>query len=385
MTRLATLEELFPDHVAGLWGQEAGTLAHDVRIIRNGDVQTDGSVRWEQLPIRAVSSKELAKSSVQIGDLLLTTSGNCARIAIIDRDDGAVCASNFTRRLRADPAIAVPRYLFHLMRGDRFRKLCAPYIRGTTLENLSVKDAFAAVQLPLPPIEEQRRIASILDATDALRAKRSKALSNLDALTQSIFIDMFGDPVSNPAGWPKVAIGQLGRVVTGKTPPGTKKDMFGHEVPFVTPGDLESSTPVARWLSLEGARNSRLVPAGSTLVCCIGATIGKVAEAPVESAFNQQINAVDWDRSLVQPAYGTRVMRFMRREIARRGTSTTMPLLNKTDFSQLEVPFPPMDLQTDFRNRARSLSEVHTRSAIQGRQLNVLYQSLQHQAFGGEL
>ena len=385
MTRLATLEELFPDHVAGLWGGEAGTLEHNVRIIRNGDVQTDGSVRWDQLPIRAVSLKEFAKSKVQVGDLLLTTSGNCARVAYVDRDDDDVCASNFTRRLRVDPVIADARYLFHLMRGERFRELCAPYIRGTTLENLSVKDAFATVRLPVPAIEEQQRIASILDAADVLRAKRRQAFEKLDLLTRSIFVSMFGDPVSNQAGWPEVAIGQLGRVVTGRTPPGTKRDMFGDDVPFVTPGDLESSTPVARWLTLEGARNSRLVPAGSTFVCCIGATIGKVGEAPVESAFNQQINAVDWNRTLVLPEYGTRVMRFMKTEIARRGASTTLPLLNKTDFSQLKVPLPPMDLQTDFRDRVRSLNTVRTHWMSQKRQLDALFASLQHRAFRGEL
>jgi len=308
--------------------------------------------------------------------IVLASTGTCGRCYLAP---GAWTSLANTQVILPHPPVADTRFLWYQL-NDPSRWP----ISGTAQPFIKPSDV-KAHRVYLPPIEEQRRIASILDAADALRAKRRQALDKLDTLTQSIFIEMFGDPGSNPAGWPKVTIGQLGRVVTGKTPPGTKKDMFGDEVPFVTPGDLESSAPVARWLSLEGARNSRLVPAGSTLVCCIGATIGKVGEAPVESAFNQQINAVDWDRSLVQPEYGTRVMRFMRREIARRGASTTMPLLNKTDFSQVEVPLPPLELQTVFRDRVSSLHEVHTRSDYQSTKLESLFASLQHRAFRGEL
>ena len=62
-------------------------------------------------------------------------------------------------------------------------------------------DFFAALQIPLPPLDEQKRIAGILDAADALRAKRREALAELDTLLQSTFLDMFGDPVTNPMGW----------------------------------------------------------------------------------------------------------------------------------------------------------------------------------------
>jgi type I restriction enzyme S subunit len=241
------------------------------------------------------------------------------------------------------------------------------------------------IMIPLPPIEEQRRIASILDAADALCTKRRQALVKLDTLTQAIFIDMFGDPVSNSNGWPKLPLSELGRVVTGKTPPSAKSGMFSDEVPFVTPGDLESGDPSVRWLSKEGASHSRVVPAGSTLVCCIGATIGKVGQAITECAFNQQINAVDWDRSVILPAYGTKVMKSFRQEIARLGASTTLPLLKKTSFEKVEIPVPPMKFQVEFQFLSEALAQCWTRLTVQSAVFEKLFATLQHRAFRGEL
>jgi type I restriction enzyme S subunit len=76
------------------------------------------------------------------------------------------------------------------------------WVRATTADNFPI-DKLKALTIPLPPLPEQRRIAEILDKADALRAKRRAALAQLDTLTQSIFLDMFGDPATNPKGWPK--------------------------------------------------------------------------------------------------------------------------------------------------------------------------------------
>ncbi|MFW6195085.1 MAG: restriction endonuclease subunit S, partial [Chloroflexota bacterium] len=91
----------------------------------------------------------------------------------------------------------------------------------------------------LPPLEEQRRIAAILDQAEALRAKRRAAIDRLDSLTQSIFLDMFGDPVTNPKGWPVCSLAKLGDIHTGKTPPTKLEGMFGDDIPFATPSDLD--------------------------------------------------------------------------------------------------------------------------------------------------
>ena len=178
-------------------------------------------------------------------------------------------------------------YLFYFLRTPDIVNLATSRCSGVNLPRLSPKQ-LASFRIPLPPFDEQRRIAEILDKADALRAKRRAALAQLDTLAKSIFLDMFGDPAKNPNGWPAEALRSLGRVVTGGTPPSAKEGMFDGVIPFITPGDLESDDPIKRTVTDAGAAASRTVGAGATLVCCIGATIGKIGKSTVRSAFNQQ-------------------------------------------------------------------------------------------------
>jgi len=148
----------------------------------------------------------------------------------------------------------------------------------------------------------------LLDLADGLRAKRRAALAQLDTLLQSTFLDLFGDPVTNPKGWETSILKNIARIQTGSTPSSKKEGMFDGSVPFVTPGDLTDSwIETKRTLTEEGARNSRTVQRGATLICCIGATIGKMGKATSFSGFNQQINSIEWKASKVDADFGLEI------------------------------------------------------------------------------
>ncbi|MBK6689209.1 MAG: restriction endonuclease subunit S [Deltaproteobacteria bacterium] len=272
-----------------------------------------------------------------------------------------------------------------------FRFLCwhlayydiSEFVNGTTRAKLT-KSAAEQIPVMLPPLSEQRRIADILDKADAIRRKRKEAITLTEELLRSAFLEMFGDPVTNPKGWPVKALGELGRVTTGRTPPSAAPGMFNGPVPFVTPGDLGSREPVRRSLTVDGARESRVVRAGAALVCCIGATIGKMAKAPNELAFNQQINAIEW-HSLVNDDFGITVLRFLKTRIAASASSTTLPILNKSSFEKLEIPVPPVAQQTLFSRRAevcRKVSEAQEQTLSQA---DTFFNSLVARAFSGAL
>jgi type I restriction enzyme S subunit len=230
----------------------------------------------------------------------------------------------------------------------------------------------------------RRRIAEILDKADALRAKRRAALAQLDTLTQSIFVDMFGDPATNPKGWPRSTLRELGKVKTGGTPPSAKTGMFDGPIPFVTPGDLESDAPVKRSVTEAGAAECETVRPGATLVCCIGATIGKIGRAAVRSAFNQQINAVEWGVS-VHDTYGYAVLRFFKPTIIAWGASTTLPILKKSAFEKIEIPVPTVELQAAFAARSAEVDKLERSSRTSLAHCDELFASLQARAFQGEL
>ena len=255
--------------------------------------------------------------------------------------------------------------------------------RGATFKEVS-KKIVEDLQIPLPLLDEQRRIAGILDAADALRAKRRAALARLDTLTQSIFLDMFGDPATNPKGWPVGALRSLGRVTTGGTPPSAKEGMFDGAIPFITPGDLESDQPIKRTVTDAGAEASRTVDAGATLVCCIGATIGKIGKSTVRSAFNQKINAVEWDEGM-HAEYGCAVLRFFKPTIIAWGSSTTLPILKKSSFERIAIPVPPVTAQHEFALRIERVERVRATHRVALSTSNELFSALQVMAFRGGL
>jgi type I restriction enzyme, S subunit len=273
------------------------------------------------------------------------------------------------------------RYLFHVMSMyvDKLRAMSI----GGVIKYIKL-GYLTEAKLPVPPLAEQRRIAEVLDRAEALRAKRRAALAQLDTLTQSIFHELFGDPATNPKGWPHKSLKQLGTVTTGGTPPSAMEGMFDGPIPFITPGDLESVTPVKRSLTEAGAKESVTVRAGATLVCCIGATIGKTGFAAVRSAFNQQINAVEWE-SEVHDDYGLAVVRLFKPTIIAWGASTTLPILKKSKFEQIEVPVPPLQLQVEFGRRLQVLEKVKAAHRQALTRLGELFAALQARAFRGEL
>ena len=126
------------------------------------------------------------------------------------------------------------------------------------------------------------------------------------------------------------------------------------------------------------------VRAGATFVCCIGATIGKTDIAKVRSAFNQQLNAVDWGAS-VSDLYGLAAMRSLKSTIISRGASTTLPILKKSSFEQLTIAVPPLPLQQTFAIRIQAIESLKTTHRAALAELDALFASLQQRAFAGEL
>jgi len=245
-------------------------------------------------------------------------------------------------------------------------------------------DDIRSFKIPLPPLAEQKRIAAILDAADALRAKRREALAQLDALLQSTFLSLFGDPVTNPMGWPSEQIGNLGNVVTGKTPPSKEVGMFGDEIPFATPSDLDHQLEYTdRSITRAGAKFSKVVREGSTLVCCIG-TLGKMARTPHQTAFNQQINAVEWSRE-IDDWFGLFALGFCKRQMIANSSATTLPILNKSGFSKVEMLKPPLPLQRRFAVIVESVERQKAAQRAHLAELDALFAALQHRAFRGEL
>ncbi len=251
-----------------------------------------------------------------------------------------------------------------------------PQITRQSLDNVTIS---------LPPLEEQKRIAVILDKADAIRWKRQQAIKHADDFLRATFLDMFGDPITNPKGWPVLPLEKVGKVSTGTTPSSEKAGMFGGNIPFITPGDLENGDEeIKRFVTEEGSRNSRIVRKGSTLVCCIGATIGKIGIAQERSAFNQQINAIEWYET-VNDLFGFGAMSFLRELVIERAIKTTLPILKKSEFEKINIPVPPPAIQAKYAKIFQYNSIIKEKRKSLNNYSNILFNSLTQRAFRGEL
>jgi type I restriction enzyme S subunit len=314
-----------------------------------------------------------------VGSVLLSSRAPIGHIAIAGV---SMCTNQGFKSLVPNPGVA-SRYLYWALQSRKDGLIALG--RGATFKEVS-KPIVEDFELPFPASEtEQNRIAAILDKADAIRRKRQQALRLTDDFLRSVFLDMFGDPVTNPNEWPTKQLLELGRVSTGSTPPSSSAEMFGGSIPFITPGDLkETWTNSARTVTEAGARSARTIRAGAALVCCIGATIGKMGKAKILSAFNQQINAVEWN-GLIVDDYGLDTLKFYKQIIASRGSSTTLPILNKSAFQSLEIPVAPIEMQQAYAKIVRQCEATKNQAVQAQSETEELFASLQQRAFSGQL
>ncbi len=214
------------------------------------------------------------------------------------------------------------------------------------------KGKFEASDILLPPLAEQKRIVAkieeLFSELDAGEESLRVARRQLGVYRQSLLKQAFEGKLTaqwrtqNPAkpeSWVSTTVGKVGRIETGTTPPTDDQSNYGGDLPFFKPTDLEQGRYVktARsHLSAAGQRSARVLPLGSVLVTCIGATIGKTGLAQLACATNQQINSISPTEDVAPEfAYFQVISPQFQEQIKTNASSTTLPILNKSKFSAL--------------------------------------------------
>lgn len=263
--------------------------------------------------------------------------------------------------------------------------------KHVAVPGLNRNDAYEKV-LPLPPLDEQKRIAAVLDKADALRRQRQESLQLTEKLLQSVFIDMFGDPSTNPKGLPMLELGRFGIVQTGNTPPRSNKANYAETgLEWIkTDNILEDSvfvTPSIEKLSEAGAKIARVAPAGSLLVACIAGSeksIGRAALTDRKVAFNQQINSIT-PHADTSPVFLYFLVKIARRQIQNAAAKGMKKMINKSTFEGLRFIAPEYEEQLRFERVAQHLIEQSRDCQEQLLYLERFFSSLQQRAFRGEL
>lgn len=243
------------------------------------------------------------------------------------------------------------------------------------------------LEIPLPPLSTQQKIAAILDKADALRRKDQELLKKYDDLAQAIFIDMFGDPVKNEKGWEvKSVINYCDCIVPGRDKPKS----FSGNTPWITTDDLKHLSFTETSKKKYGLSDieikevkARVIPENSVIMTCVG-DLGIISINKKAIVINQQLHAFQCKNSII-PIFLMYSLSYQKDFMYKMASSTTVAYMNKTVCNSVPTICPPMDLQIKFSDKIQKLLSSKEVVLNMVNHSDNLFQSLLQKAFKGEL
>lgn len=324
------------------------------------------------------------------GDVLFSKDGTVGKVSVV-RGSTKFAVLSSVAILRPDRNLIDSDYLGHALRSPAVVDQALKKKTGSAIRRIILSD-LKSVRFPVPSLSEQQRIAAILDKADALRAKRREAIAKLDQLLQSVFLDMFGDPVENPKRWPKESLASLFDIARGGSP--RPIDAYiteaGDGVNWIMIGDtVEGSKYIdgtRKKIRKEGIARSRMVKTGDFLLTnsmsfgrpYILRTSGCIHDGWLVLSPKGSRTSQDYLHSVLSS-------RSIYAEFARRAPGATVKNLNIDLVSGVEVPVPPIELQVAFAEAVSKIELHGQRLQGQADKVDRLFASLQHRAFSGTL
>ena len=324
------------------------------------------------------------------GDFLLTNSMSFGRPYILKTSgcihDGWLVLSPKTDQI-------LPDFFYYLLGSEVFKGEFAKRASGAVVKNLN-STMVKGVEVPLPPLEEQKRIAKILDAADALRAKRRESLAQLDALLQSAFLDIFGDPSQNPHSWKICKMVDVSTKITDGThhsPP-----IVEEGVPYVTAKHIKNDgikffeNPWYVSPEEHAKIYSRCDPVqGDVLYIKDGATTGVAAinHFGFEFSMLSSVALIRPNRNIVLPEYVCAYLnndKSKKRFLGDMG-GAAIKRLTLAKIKRFDIPIPDMEAQQRFSEIVYRIQEQSQKLRAQLDFMDELFGSLQQRAFSGEL
>lgn len=362
------------------------------RFLRITDIQ-DRKVCWDSVPYVDANPSEQIKYGLEIGDIVFARTGATTGKSFLIRHcpESSVFAS-YLIRVRPKNDKVDPGYLSAFFSTQNYWNQIRSKSTGSAQVGVN-SSKLKSLKVPLPPLPEQKRIAAILDQADALREKRRAAIAKLDELLQSVFLDMFGDPVTNPKGWPLGCIGDL-----------LKDASYGTSSKASTAGTwpilrMNNITYTGGWnftnlkyIDLSEKEETKyLVCSGDILFNRTNSKelVGKTAvyrekDSKAYAGYlircrTNKYSVPDYISSYLNSRHGKLTL------MGKCKSIIGMANINAKELQSIKILIPPIELQKDYEQRVSAILEFkHSLEPSMGK-LDTLFHSLQQRAFRGEL
>lgn len=361
-------------------------------------VDTEGEIQRESRPSRANLQPDE-------GAVCFAKMRDSKKVLRIDEElaKNIILSTGF---IHVDSAPGVnSEYLKQVLASERFESLKSSLAIGSTQPAISNSD-LSGLRIPIPPTDEQRKIATVLCNIDQAIQKTKEIRSTYSLIHTSLRRGFFGKQDGNtwsnrqvekkrlgpktyrvPEDWEIRTIGEIGKVVTGDTPETKEEANYGGSLPFVTPQDFGPRRYVEegrRWLSEAGQRKARPIPEEAVMMDCIGMDMGKTRLAGCRLATNQQINSVIvGDEVLPQFLYYH--LSTLSNLIKSQAGQTRTPIVSKSQFKKFEVFVPPLSDQKRVVDTLGSLDDRIMQERRYEEQLTKLKTGLVQDLLSGEV
>ncbi|GKV74215.1 MULTISPECIES: restriction endonuclease subunit S [Pseudarthrobacter] len=338
-----------------------------------------------------ISPEAVAKSATSVvteGTVLLVTRTSVGKVAVAGRD---IAFSQDITAVKPHPGVACASYITQMLR--LHQPTLERQARGATIKGVTRRDV-ESLEIPLPPLDEQRRIAAILDKADELRTKRREALVHLDTLTQSLFHSQFN---ADADSWITVPLEEVAEVQGGLQVT-RKRDALPSRAPYlrvanVYRGRLDLGVIKEIGLTPTERQRTTLQPGDLLIVEGHGnpEEIGRCGlwSGEVANCVHQNhLIRVRADISRVNPVFAMHFLNSLKgRQYLLRAANTTSGLntISTSTVKTCPMSVPPLEVQQTFATRVAAverLKEIHLKHLVE---LDALFASLQHRAFKGEL
>ena len=281
----------------------------------------------------------------------------------------------------------IPKYLYYYLKSIRKKIVSEAY--GGAQPHISqgyVKD----LEIPLPPLPQQQKIANILDAADALRQNDKALIAKYDELTQALFLDMFGDPMSNPKGWEKVKMDNLMTILRGGSPRPID-NYLGGTYPWIKIGDATKGDDIylnstRECITKDGLKKTRLLPKGSLIFANCGVSLGFARILTFEGCIHDGWLAFsNFNEEKLNKIFLLKALNSITQYFRDTAPDGTQPNLNIAIMKNFELIMPPISMQKKFETTLSLLVEQKAIAQKSLEKSESLFNSLLQKAFKGEL
>lgn len=327
------------------------------------------------------------RSAVDDGDVLFAMIGTIGTPVIVKKDRQFSIKN--VALFKLNKSLYYPPFFKELLNTSIIRKQLARNTKGGNQKFVSLS-VLREMLIPLPPLEEQRRIAEILDRAQSLISKRREAIGQLDTLTQAIFIEMFGDVVKNQKNWKTDRMENLMRIRRGGSPRPIEK-YLGGDINWIKIGDGTKGSDIYLEscdvkITRDGLSKTVFLKKGSLIFANCGVSLGFARILKIDGCIHDgwlsfdDIDEIKLDKLFLLKAINSITNHF--RAIAPDGTQ---PNLNTGLMKNFLMILPPLPLQQEFAQRVEAVEKLKASHRASLSELDALFASLQHRAFRGEL